>query len=263
VQIHQTVPLAIAALIGAGGVGFAVREHKQSIETSAHEQAMAAATIGQLEQRVKDLSDRLNQQAAQKEPPAPVRVRRAPAIKAARVQRRPVDDPRWQRVESRLADHEQKIAGTKQDVENTRTELEGKLSSTKDELGGSIARTHDEVVVLQKRGERNYSEFTLDKSKDFKKVGTVSLGLRKADTKHKRYNLELIVDDQKLEKKNVSLYEPVYLTLADRPQPMEVVVNQITKNEVRGYVSQPKYKKSELVGEAEVRNKLPEPTQHQ
>ena len=62
-----------------------------------------------------------------------------------------------------------------------------------------------------------------------------------------------------LEKKNVSLYEPVYLTLSDRPQPMEVVVNQISKNEIRGYVSQPKYRKSELVTEVEVRNKLPEP----
>ena len=91
------------------------------------------------------------------------------------------------------------------------------------------------------------------------KVGPVSLALRKADTKHKRYNLDLIVDDMKLEKKNVSLYEPVFLTLSDRPQPMEVVVNQISKNEVRGYVSQPKYRNSELVSEAEVRTKLPEP----
>jgi hypothetical protein len=252
-QINQSVPLAIALLIGGGGIGFGVREHKQALETSSHEQAMAAVTISQLEQRVKELSERLNQQAEEKERPAPVKTRRAPV-------RRPVDDPRWQRVESRLTDHEQRIAGAKQDVEDTRAELEGKLSSTKDELGGSIARTHDEMVALQKRGERNYSEFTLDKSKDFRKVGPVSLALRKADTKHKRYNLELIVDDVKLEKKNVSLYEPVYLTLSDRPQPMEVVVNQISKNEIRGYVSQPKYRKSELVSEVEVRNKLPEPT---
>ena len=256
-QIHQSVPLAIAALIGAGGIGFAVREHRQALESSSHEQAMAA-TIGQLEQRVKELSER-NQQVVEIERPAPVRVRRAPAVRRPALVRRPADDPRWKRVESRLADHEQRIAGAKQDVEDTRAELEGKLSSTKDELGGSIARTHDELVALQKRGERNYSEFTLEKSKDFRKVGLVSLALRKADTRHKRYNLELIVDDVKLEKKNVSLYEPVYLTLSDRPQPMEVVVNQISKNEVRGYVSQPKYRKSELVSEAEVRTKLPEP----
>jgi hypothetical protein len=192
-----------------------------------------------------------------REHPAPVSVRRAQAKRSAAV-RHPVDDPRWQRIESRLSDHEQRIAGAKRDVEGTRTELEG-LNSMKDELGGSIAKTHDELVAMQKRGERNYSEFKLDKSKLFQKVGPVSLALRKADTKHKRYDLELIVDDMKLEKKNVSLYEPVYLTLSDRPQPMEVVVNQITKNEVRGYVSQPKYRKSELVSETEVRTNLPEP----
>jgi hypothetical protein len=256
-QITNSVPLAIAALIGAGGIGFGVREYRQSVETSSHERAMVA-TINDLEQRVKELSGRLSQQAEEKERPAPVKVRRAP-VKRAAVARRPVDDPRWQRIENRLSDHDQKIAGAKRDVEDTRAELEGKLSSTKDELGGSIAKTHDELIALQKRGERNYSEFTLDKSKLFQKVGPVSLALRKADTKHKRYNLDLIVDDMKLEKKDVSLYEPVYLTLSDRPQPMEVVVNRISKNEVRGYVSQPKYRKSELVSEVEVRAKLPEP----
>jgi DNA repair exonuclease SbcCD ATPase subunit len=257
-QMSQSVPLAIAAVISAGGIAFGVLEHRQALESSSHEQAMVAS-ISRLEQRVKELSER-NQQVVEMERPAPVKVRRAPAARRPAVARRPADDPRWQRIENRLADHEQRIAGAKQDVEDTRTALEGKLSSTKDELGGSIARTHDELMALQKRGERNYSEFTLDKSKDFRKVGPVSLALRKADTKHKRYNLELIVDDVKLEKRNVSLYEPVYLTLSDRPQPMEVVVNQISKNEVRGYVSQPKYRKSELVSEAEVRTKLPEPT---
>jgi len=170
-QIHQSVPLAIAALIGAGGIGFAVREHRQALESSSHEQAMAA-TIGQLEQRVKELSER-NQQVVEIERPAPVRVRRAPAVRRPALVRRPADDPRWQRIENRLSDHEQRIAGAKQDVEDTRAELEGRLSSTKDELGGSIARTHDELVALQKRGERNYSEFTLEKSKYFRKVGLV------------------------------------------------------------------------------------------
>jgi DNA repair exonuclease SbcCD ATPase subunit len=257
-QMNSSVPLAIAALIGAGGIGFGVREHKQALETSSHEQAMAA-TIGELEQRVKELSGRLSQQIEVREHPSTVRIRRAPAKRSAAVRRQQADDPRWQRIENRLSDHEQRIAGAKRDVEDTRAELEGKLSSAKDELGGSIAKTHDELVALQKRGERNYSEFKLDKSKLFQKVGPVSLALRKADTKHKRYNLEMIVDDVKLEKKDVSLYEPVYLTLSDRPQPMEVVVNQISKNEVRGYVSQPRYRKSELVSEAEVRTKLPEP----
>jgi hypothetical protein len=66
----------------------------------------------------------------------------------------------------------------------------------------------------------------------------------------------MVVDDVHLEKKNVNIFEPVYLTLSDRPQPVEVVVNHVGKNEVRGYVSQPKYKKSELVSDAAARVKL-------
>ena len=38
------------------------------------------------------------------------------------------------------------------------------------------------------------------------------------------------------EKKRVNLYEPLMFTLADRPQPGELVVTQINKNQVKGYV---------------------------
>jgi hypothetical protein len=152
-------------------------------------------------------------------------------------------------MEGQLADQDRKIRETRQ-------ELEGRLSSTKDELNGSIAKTHEELVSLQKRGEREYREFTLPKSKQFQKVGPVSLSLRKADTKRKRYDLEMVVDDIKLQKKSVNLFEPVYVTLADRPQPVELVVNQIGKDQIRGYVSTSKYKKSDLVAADSTRTKL-------
>ncbi len=59
------------------------------------------------------------------------------------------------------------------------------------------------------------------------------------------YDVVLMVDDRQLEKKHVNLYEPLMLTLGDRPQPLELVVNQINKDQVKGYVSEPKYKQSE------------------
>jgi len=120
----------------------------------------------------------------------------------------------------------------------------------KDELSGSIARTNDELVVFQKRGERNYYEFQLNKSKVFERVGPLRLSLRKADTKHKRFDVMMLVDDNELQKKGVNLYETVWLNLSDRPQPLEVVVNQISKDHVVGYVSEPKYKRSELSARA-------------
>jgi hypothetical protein len=49
-----------------------------------------------------------------------------------------------------------------------------------------------------------------------------------------------VSDDRQLERKHVNLYEPLMFTLSDGPQPVELVVNQIDKNQVKGYVSEPR-----------------------
>ncbi len=103
---------------------------------------------------------------------------------------------------------------------------------------------------LRRRGERDYFEFDILKSKTFQRVGPLNVALRKADVKRKRFNLEMIVDDNKLEKKNVNLYEPIYITSPEWAQPLELVVNRVSKDRVSGYVSAPKYKKSELASGA-------------
>jgi hypothetical protein len=98
----------------------------------------------------------------------------------------------------------------------------------------------------------------LPKSKDFQVVGPLSLSLRKADTKHRNYNLAMIVADSRLEKKHVNLYEPIMISLSDRPLPVELVVNQVNKDEIRGYVSEPKYKRSELADNSQTQTDRPQ-----
>jgi len=127
-----------------------------------------------------------------------------------------------------------------------RDSLETSLSSTKDELNGSIAKTHEELVVLQKRGERNYFEFDLTKSKQFQRFGPLTLSLRRTDAKHMNYDLSMVVDDNQLRKNRVNLYEPIWIHAESAGQPVQVVVNKISKNFVHGYISAPKYKPSEL-----------------
>jgi len=141
---------------------------------------------------------------------------------------------------------------TQDQVVKNRTDLEGNLSSTRDELNGSIAKTHEELVALAKRGERSYFEFDLNKSKQFQRVGPLSLALRKVDTKHMSYNLEMFVDDNKLSKKNVNLYEPIWIHTENEGQPVQVVVNKIARDTVHGYISAPKYKASELAASSTV-----------
>jgi hypothetical protein len=81
------------------------------------------------------------------------------------------------------------IEWTRQDLANARIELQG-----------SIAKTHDELVLLEKKGERNYYEFDLDKASGFERQGAISIRLRKANTKHDYADLELLVDDSRSRK---------------------------------------------------------------
>jgi hypothetical protein len=147
-------------------------------------------------------------------------------------------------LQTQVAEQQKQLDSSREDLNRTREDLEGKVNSTRDELSGSIALTHDQVVDLQKRGERNYFEFTLGKAKDFRRVGPFSVSLRKINFKRKSYDLAMIVDDIQLQKKNVNLYEPVWIRVGTQPQPAELVVNQINKDQIQGYISEPRYKQS-------------------
>src|SRR5260370_35290752 len=111
---------------------------------------------------------------------------------------------------------------------------------------GSIAKTHYELVVLEKHGERSYFEFEPGKSKQLQRVGHLTLSLRRADSKHMNYDMSMVVDDNQLSKKRVNLYEPIWIHTENESQPVQVVVNKISKNFVHGYISAPKYKPSDL-----------------
>jgi len=247
------VYLLVVALAGAALISgaYLYRERRQTEELTATNRSLNA-TLVQFENRLQDLTQRLDERKVAPAAVAPV-TRSQPAqptrsrpAKAAAKRTAPRDDPRFQELKGQLSDQQKELATTREDLNKARDELSGALNNTRDELSGSIARTHDELVALQKRGERNYYEFELNKSKQFQRVGPLRLALRKADTKHKRFDMNLFVDDNQLEKKGVNLYETIWINTGDHPQPMELVVNQITKDHIQGYLSEPKYKKSEL-----------------
>jgi chaperonin cofactor prefoldin len=176
-------------------------------------------------------------------PPTPAKTTHA---KHAAGKKHPPVDTKYTKLQAQLDEQAKELKETEQAVEKNRTDLEGNISSTRDELNGSIAKTHEELVVLEKRGERSYFEFDLSKSKQFQRVGPLTLSLRKADTKHKSFDLAMIVDDNELNKKKVNLYEPIWIHTESAGQPIQIVVNRIDKDLVHGYISAPKYKPSEL-----------------
>jgi hypothetical protein len=227
-----------------------VRERRHTQELTASNEALTAS-LRQMQNQLQLVSEKLNVIAAPSAaipPPAPG-VRERPKVRTAARPRKatqPAEDARWRLMRTRLADQQKQIDTTRQETSQARKELQDNLNSTRDELGGAIAKTHDELAVLQKRGERNYYEFQIDKSRQFHAAGPLSLSLRKVNVKQGYYDVVLVVDDRHLEKKHANLYEPLMFTLADRPQPVDLVVNQISNNQVKGYVSEPKYKKTDL-----------------
>src|SRR5207253_8566857 len=225
-----TATLATALLATAGYSVHQGRQVKQMAAQTAQVQASLNNTNATLDQ----LTAKLNELTAPKVAPEPA-PKQARAHRQAVAGRSRMAEARWKKVQSQLDEQGQAIAATRQDLGNTRTELQG-----------SIARTHDELVVLQRKGERNYYEFDLDKAKRFMAEGPIGVRLRKANVKHQYADLELLVDDVSLTKKHVNLYEPAMFYAADSEHPVEVVVNKVTKNHIHGYVSAPKYRRSEL-----------------
>lgn len=251
----------VAVLVAVAGVtwGYGYRQQIAVGHLTA-EETMAKATIsqmqGQLDSLTAKLSDMTAAQAAanMRQQNTSQAEKKSNAAARSTAKRGVPVNKRYKQLQAQLEEQQKQLKETQELVAKNRTDLEGNLSSTRDDLNGAIARTHEELVALAKRGERSYFEFDLTKSKQFQRVGPVTLSLRKADTKHKSYDVEMIVDDNQLTKKKVNLYEPIWIHVENESQPVQVVVNRVEKNQVHGYVSAPRYKPSELaaVGSASV-----------
>jgi hypothetical protein len=246
--------VVLLAMIVVAGVAFGYGYRQQLLVGHlTAQQSVANSTINDMQGQLSTLTAKLNDMTAAQQAAAAAAQAKAAAtpakaagIKSAAGKKTTTENKRLKELQARIDDQQKQLKETQDQVAKNRSDLEGNLSSTRDELNGSIAKTHEELVALAKRGERSFFEFDLTKSKEFQRVGPLTLSLRKADTKHKSYELQMIVDDNKLTKKNVNLYEPIWIHTENESQPVQVVVNRVEKNLVHGYVSAPKYKASEL-----------------
>jgi hypothetical protein len=138
------------------------------------------------------------------------------------------------------------IANIKNDVASTRYELQQTVSALKrinGDLGvqsGYIATNAKELQALKLLGERNYFDFRIARTGKAERVGEVSIILKKTDTKHSKYWLEVLAGDKKTEKKEKTVNEPVQFYLSRVRLPFEIVVNEVQKDYIVGYLSAPK-----------------------
>jgi hypothetical protein len=128
------------------------------------------------------------------------------------------------------------ITGVRTDLDSTRKDLQ----MARSEMGTLIAKNHDDIDTLRRLGERDYVEFTVDGKNKPQKVGDVTIELKGTDPKKNQCNLAIVVDDKTTEKKNRGINEPIFFYAHGSHRPMEVVINQVEKNKITGYVSVPK-----------------------
>lgn len=147
---------------------------------------------------------------------------------------------------TQLANVSTDVGNVKTDVQSTKSQLEQTIANLKratgelDSHASLIATNGKELQALRDLGERNYSEFTITKSKKATRVADILVELKKADPKHNKFTISITADDKTVEKKDRNLNEPIQFYTAKARQPDEIVVNQVAKDKIVGYLASPK-----------------------
>jgi hypothetical protein len=137
------------------------------------------------------------------------------------------------------------IQGVRTDLNSTRNDLNATrddLANSKRDLGTLIARNSTELAELRRRGERDYVEFDLRRTKDFQHVGDILVQLKKTDVKRQKFDVVINTDDKNILKKDRTANEPVTFLVGHDRVRYEFVVYSVDKDRIRGYISTPKDK---------------------
>jgi hypothetical protein len=147
---------------------------------------------------------------------------------------------------ARVGEVSTEVGTVKSEVASNKSELDKTIADLKRATGdlgvqsGLIATNSKELSALKALGERNYFEFDIARSKQAQRVGDITVRLTRADVKHNRYTVEVVADDKKVEKKDKNINEPVQFYVSKARQPYEIVVNQVKKDRIVGYLATPK-----------------------
>ena len=259
------VPIAIAVLFVAlgGGVFWLQSQSRASQAELRAELATAKTRSDQLANALEETNQRLAQVSGQQQVTSQklgltqdelARARtlaqqmqkdqqeqqnRAAQIAAQVGQVRQESESKFGQVTTDISGARTEIAATRKDLEETKA----RLTSTVGDMGvqsGLIARTREDLEALKRLGDRNIYDFNLVKAKTPQRVGPVQMRLTNADVKKFKYTVTLVADDKSIEKKDRTVSEPVQFYVRASRMPYEIVVMEVAKDRISGYLSTPK-----------------------
>ncbi|HEU5023064.1 MAG TPA: hypothetical protein VFT60_14285 [Bryobacteraceae bacterium] len=132
------------------------------------------------------------------------------------------------------------LASTKAQADKTATDLD-RMTGDMGVMSGLIATNGKQIAALRALGDRNIYEFNITKKSGMQKVGDIQMKLTKADAKKNRFTVVVMADDKFIEKKDKTTNEPVqFYAVPGSRMPYEVVVNEVSKDTIKGYLATPK-----------------------
>jgi hypothetical protein len=211
---------------------------KDELEAARRQQAMA---VGQAKVEAQKHAEELAQRVASEQAKQTAAVKTELSEAVSNVEKT---------AATRVAEVSSEVGAVRTEVASTKSELEKAVSDLKrvrgdlDGTASLVATNGKELNSLRQLGERNYIEFNITKSKEPRRVGDVSVVIKKTDTKRNKFTIELMADDKKVEKKDRNPNEPIQFYVAKARQPYELVVNEVKKDQLIGYLSTPKVQTS-------------------
>jgi chromosome segregation ATPase len=147
-----------------------------------------------------------------------------------------------------IEDVNTQVVGVQGELDKTRenlSETADLLASTQKDVDGISGRVGDHDAAIERlkmQGQRDVTKFQLPVSKERTKVEAIQMRVKDIDYKKNRYTLEVLADDKVVTHKDRLLNEPVEFYVMGVAQPYEVVVTDIERNQVTGYLATPKFK---------------------
>src|SRR3979411_763094 len=244
------------ALVGLGYAGYSIQSRLDTTLSKAQDQSkLLTAELDQANARLADLKGHIDVTEQKMHMTQAELANARSRSEAFRKDQQAADQKLADQLTSATRESTEKInavatevGGAREDIDATRSDLEatkGRLERASGDMGvmsGLIAHNRDDLEELKRRGDRNYYEFKIAKSKTAQKVGPVQVTLNKADQKKSKYTVTVFVDDRSIEKKDKTAGEPVqfYVRGGSRMPPYEFVVFEVGKNQITGYLSTPK-----------------------
>jgi len=242
--------LLIVALLYVAGSVYVILDYQSRLQKLERSQGTSAAQITALQKRVADAEAGADAIASEvgltKKQLAQKTAELRSQQKAAESRLAKEQEEEISKVTGQVSAVSTEVGGVKTDVASTKNDLEStkaRLESMRGDMGmmsGLIATTRGDLELLKHKGDRNYFEFTLQKSKAPTPVSTISLQLKKTDAKRGKFTMNVMADDRTIEKKDRTANEPIQFYTGRDHLLYELVVWTVDKNKVTGYLSTPK-----------------------